>query len=68
MTELSVAQILKKHGILTVELFDALDISGACYDALYERLYQEMPYGTAKARTGDPYQWIQEHVYNVMDW
>lgn len=33
------------------------------FDQLYELYYQEMPYGTAKARTGDPYQWISEKIF-----
>jgi hypothetical protein len=34
------------------------DLDGPLYQALYERLMDQMPYGTAKARTGDPSQWI----------
>src|ERR1035441_8739169 len=30
--------------------------------ALYEYYSPDMPYGTAKARTGDPDQWIEEHL------
>jgi hypothetical protein len=33
------------------------------YSALYERLVDQMPYGTAKARTGDPTQWIFDWVH-----
>lgn len=33
------------------------------YEALYERYHQDMPYGTAKARDGDPYEWITEALY-----
>lgn len=32
------------------------------YDALFDYFQAEMPYGTAKARTGDPYQWIDERL------
>lgn len=35
-------------------------------DELYQKLYQilaiDMPYGTAKARTGDPSQWISDNL------
>lgn len=37
-------------------------------DDLYDQLYEyylsigEMPYGTAKARDGDPYQWISDRL------
>ena len=41
---------------------DVADISQELYDALYDYYLHngEMPYGTAKARTGDPYQWIND--------
>jgi hypothetical protein len=32
------------------------------YDKLYEIYYQEMPYGTAKGRDGDPTEWIFEEL------
>lgn len=28
------------------------------WELLYTHFSNEMPYGTLKARTGDPYQWI----------
>ena len=34
------------------------------FNDLYEYYVEDMPYGTAKARTGDPYQWIEEHFLN----
>lgn len=42
-------------------------------DAFYEDLFKyylnigEMPYGVAKARTGDPYEWIGMRLWNMMD-
>lgn len=37
-------------------------LSDKLYDALfsYYSSTDEMPYGVAKARTGDPYEWIDE--------
>lgn len=32
------------------------------YQSLYERYLQDMPYGTAKARDGDPYEWITNQL------
>jgi hypothetical protein len=46
--------------------------SGLMDDDLYEALYDyyadagEMPYGVAKARTGDPHQWVEERFYQDM--
>jgi len=41
-------------------------------DVLYDKLFQifafetgDMPYGTAKARTGDPYQWIEKRIASM---
>lgn len=39
---------------------------------LFEELYMyfvncgEMPYGVAKARTGDPYEWISDKVVELL--
>ncbi len=48
-----------------------LDFYGS---SAYEKLYDhftietgEMPYGVAKARTGDPDLWILEHIEDLMD-
>ena len=32
------------------------------YDELFEYFLSEMPYGTQKARDGDPVQWITDHL------
>jgi len=34
------------------------EMSDALYDALYDYYFDDMPYGTKKARDGDPYEWI----------
>lgn len=36
------------------------------FDALYERHFNDMPYGTLKARTGDPYEWLSDR-YSGME-
>lgn len=33
------------------------------YRELYDMFCEEMDYGTAKGRTGDPYQWIEERLF-----
>lgn len=44
------------------------DLSDALFTKLYEHFLNngEMPYGTAKARTGDPYEWIGDHMHEVL--
>lgn len=36
------------------------------YEDLYDIFWREMPYGTAKARTGDPYHWISERLFTEL--
>lgn len=33
------------------------------YDALFDYFCDEMPYGTAKGRTGDPHNWIANRMH-----
>lgn len=46
---------------------------GDLADDLYDELYDyyagngEMPYGTMKARTGDPYEWVSQRLAREMD-
>jgi hypothetical protein len=37
------------------------------YDALYEYYFDEMPYGVAKARDGDPINWISDRLQDELD-
>ena len=54
-------EIIAKHQV-DVDLFvNGSDLSEELYDDLFEYYaftVAEMPYGTAKARTGDPFEWI----------
>ena len=34
------------------------ELTDALYDVLYDYYFDDMPYGTKKARDGDPYEWI----------
>jgi len=36
------------------------EMSDALYDALYDYYFDDMPYGTKKARTGDPHEWVSD--------
>ena len=45
-----------------IELIDCPTL----YDKLYEYYVDDMPYGTAKGKTGEPYDWILEHVEEDM--
>jgi len=41
------------------------DVSQATMDFLYDTYMHEMPYGTQKARAGDPEQWIMDHLDDI---
>lgn len=48
---------------------DTTEAAQALHDALYEHFTSngEMPYGVAKARTGDPYNWIADRTADEFD-
>ena len=38
------------------------DLSDDLFHALYDYYFDEMPYGTKKARDGDPYEWVSQRL------
>ena len=56
-----VKKILIKHNALHLDI-DQLDDSDLMFD-LFGHFQEEMPYGTQKARTGDP----DEYIYNKLE-
>jgi hypothetical protein len=38
------------------------EINDDLYHALYDYYFDDMPYGTKKARDGDPYEWVSERL------
>jgi len=61
--------ILERYGVTSGEMFwESLVENPDLYAALYEYYIDEMPYGTAKARTGDPYEWLMVRVEKDMGW
>jgi hypothetical protein len=42
------------------------DMSQELYDALYDYYHEDMPYGTKKARTGDPHEWVADRFASDM--
>ena len=66
---MSLEEIIGKH-LLDIEEFL---IDGEMSDSLYDDLYRyyclngEMPYGTAKGRTGDPMYWVADKLYSYLE-
>lgn len=60
----SLKSLLQRHPHFTVEKFldGRVHIDGELFEDLYAFYLCEMPYGTAKARDGDPYQWIYNRL------
>ena len=56
-----VKKILIKHNALQLDI-DQLDDSDLMFD-LFGHFQEEMPYGTQKARDGDP----DEYIYNKLE-
>lgn len=65
-----IQQILEKHGVTTAEQFETVGYQSDCMIELYQFFLNggEMPIGIAKARTGDPAEWIDARVRSVMGW
>ena len=60
--------IIKKFKHETKNFLAGNDLDNDLYDALYDYYSDngEMPYGVAKARDGDPYQWISDRFADEM--
>ena len=58
-----VKAILIKHDVLHKDI-DQLDDTILMQD-LYEHFQEDMPYGTQKARTGDPDEFIYDALENL---
>ena len=59
----TVKQILIKHNALHLDI-DQLDDEILMQD-LYEHFQEDMPYGTQKARTGDPDEFIYDALQDL---
>ena len=59
-----VLEILQKYPEAYAKILDDGEVNDneKLYDELYEYFLEDMPYGVQKARTGDPVEWITEHL------
>lgn len=64
----TVDQILRKHGVWTLQEFEDKADDRPLFEDLYAFYSStgDMPYGTMKARTGDPSEWIFQRVQEHM--
>ena len=59
-----VLEILQKYPEAFRKILDGGEVNDneKLYNELYEYFLEDMPYGVQKARTGDPVEWITEHL------
>jgi len=59
-----VLEILQKYPEAFRKILDGGEVNDneKLYDELFEYFLEDMPYGVQKARTGDPVEWITEHL------
>lgn len=57
-----VGQVLGKMANDVNQFKQSGELSDNLYNALFDLWMDEMPYGTAKARSGDPYEWITQRL------
>lgn len=61
-------QILMLFPLAVQRFLETGELDGDLYEALFESYVNsnEMPYGVAKARSGDPYEWVAERVKDLL--
>ena len=59
---MTLSTILETHKSAVAAFEEGGEPSDELFYALYEHWLPEMPYGTAKARDGDPGEWIAERL------
>jgi hypothetical protein len=56
--------ILKRFSKEVSVFKESGELDDDLYEALYDYYFDDMPYGTKKARTGDPYEWVSQRLYD----
>ena len=54
--------ILKRFSKEVANFKENGDLDNDLYDALYDYYFDDMPYGTKKARDGDPYEYVSDRL------
>ena len=61
----AVKNILIKHNALNKTIDDIVELGTDLYHELFSYFQEDMPYGTQKARTGDPDEFIYDALENL---
>jgi hypothetical protein len=64
VSDSGLAKVLRRFPHETAKFKEGGDLADHLYDALYDHYCNngEMPYGTMKARDGDPYEWVTQRL------
>jgi hypothetical protein len=65
MLKLTTAERVEIEQVIAGEI----DLSSDLYDKIYDYVVSntnDMPYGTAKARDGDPFEWVLQNLQNYI--
>ena len=61
----AVKNILIKHNALNKTIDDIVELGTDLYHELFSYFQEDMPYGTQKARTGDPDEFIYDALQDL---
>ena len=61
----TVKNILIKHNALNKTIDDIVELGTDLYHELFSYFQEDMPYGTQKARTGDPDEFIYDALQDL---
>jgi len=62
ITDPALEKVLRHFGKEVKDFIHGGELDDSLYNALYDYYFDEMPYGTKKARTGDPFEWITNRL------
>ena len=58
----TLGHILQRFSREVADFEKGAELDQDLFDALYDYYFDDMPYGTKKARDGDPYEWVSERL------
>jgi hypothetical protein len=66
LVENTLQAIEHRYGKEVRDFMETGDMDDDLYHALYDYYFDDMPYGTKKARDGDPYEWVSDRFFDEM--
>jgi hypothetical protein len=66
LTESTLDKIAHQYSKEVKDFMSSGDLDDDLFSALYDYYFEDMPYGTKKARDGDPYEWVAGRFHQDM--